>query len=313
MNVIISAIRHSGAGIRIFELRACQGDTLPSYQAGAHIDVTLGNGLVRQYSLCCDQPSSQRYRIAVKQEPQSRGGSSWLHAEAEEGDTLQIGAPRNAFALAEAAGSHLLFAGGIGITPLLSMAYALLRSDAQFHLHYFVRDEESVAFRDELTGTPLASFVSIHASLTAEQTALAISSALENAAPDTHAYTCGPGPFMTAVVDLATARLGASQVHKESFSAPVADAGDKAFVLRLRDGREIEVAADRTALACLQEAGVEVDCSCEVGVCGTCQTGVIAGVPDHRDGFLNEQEKACNLWFMPCVSRGRTEVLVLDL
>ena len=313
MNVIISAIRHSGAGIRIFELRACQDDALPSYQAGAHIDVTLGNGLVRQYSLCCNQPSPEHYRIAVKQEPQSRGGSAWLHTEAKEGDTLQISAPRNAFALAEASSSHLLFAGGIGITPVLSMAYALLRDGAEFHLHYFVRDEESVAFRDELSGTPLASFVSIHASLTAEQTALAVSSALENAASDTHAYTCGPGPFMTAVVDLAAARLGVSNVHKESFSTPVADAGDKAFVLRLKDGREIEVAADRTALACLQEAGVEVDCSCEVGVCGTCQTRVIAGVPDHRDEFLSEQEKACNLWFMPCVSRGRTGVLVLDL
>ena len=315
MNVIISAIRNSGAGIRIFELRAAHGEQLPIYQPGAHIDVTLGNGLVRQYSLCCDQPSLQRYRIAVKQEPQSRGGSSWLHAEAREGDTLPISAPRNAFALADAAGSHLLFAGGIGITPVLSMAYALLRDGAEFHLHYFVRDEGSVAFRDELIGTPLARCVSIHAGLSAEQTGLVISSTLENTALDTHAYTCGPGPFMAAVVDLAAIRLGASQVHKESFSAPVAEAGDAAFVVRLRNGREIEVASDKTALACLQEAGVEVDCSCEVGVCGTCQTRVIDGIPDHRDGFLSEEEKASNLWFMPCVSRARARagVLVLDL
>ncbi|ASU37042.1 hypothetical protein hmeg3_01185 [Herbaspirillum sp. meg3] len=313
MNVIISAIRNSGTAIRIFELHAADGTALPAYQPGAHIDITLGNGLVRQYSLCCDHPSPDRYRIAVKQEPQSRGGSAWLHAEAKEGDALQIGTPRNAFALADAAGSHLLFAGGIGITPVLSMAYALLRDGADFHLHYFVRDDESVAFRDELTGASLTAHVSIHAGLSAEQTGAVIAAALTDAAVDAHAYTCGPGPFMATVVDFATARLGASQVHKESFSAPVAQAGDAAFVVRLRDGKEIDVASGKTALACLQEAGVEVDCSCEVGVCGTCQTKVIEGIPDHRDGFLSEKEKASNRWFMPCVSRAKTGVLVLDL
>src|SRR5450830_974920 len=258
MNVLISAIRNSGTAISIFELHTADGKALPAYQPGAHIDVTLGNGLVRQYSLCCDHPSPDRYRIAVKQEPQSRGGSAWLHAEAKEGDALQISAPRNAFSLAEAAGSHLLFAGGIGITPMLSMAYALLRDGADFHLHYFVRDDQSVAFRDELTGTSLAEHVSIHAGLSVDQTGAVIAAALT-------------------------------------------------------DGKEIDVASGKTALACLQEAGIDVDCSCEVGVCGTCQTKVIEGIPDHRDGFLSEKEKASNLWFMPCVSRARTGVLVLDL
>ena len=313
MNVTISTIRDSGAGIRIFELRASGGETLPSYQPGAHIDVTLGNALVRQYSLCCDRPSPERYRIAVKREPQSRGGSAWLHEQAREGDTLQIGTPRNAFALVDAATAHVLFAGGIGITPVLSMAYALLNRGAAFHLHYFVRDEDGVAFRDELTGTSLARHVSLHAGLSPQQTAAAISSALEHAAVDTHVYTCGPGPFMATVIELASAKLGASQVHKESFSAPVADAGDQAFVIRLRDRREIGIAAGETALACLQAAGIDVDCSCEVGVCGTCRTKVIEGVPDHRDAFLSTEEKASNLWFMPCVSRAKTETLVLDI
>jgi len=313
MNVIISAIRNSGAGIRIFELRSADGISLPAYQAGAHLDVTLGNGLVRQYSLCCEQPSSQRYRIAVKQELQSRGGSAWLHEQAKQGDMLQISAPRNAFALASGADAHLLFAGGIGITPVLSMAYALLRSGSMFHLHYFVRDEDSVAFRDELTGASLASHVSIHAGLSPEQTGAAISAALGNAVVGTHAYTCGPALFMAAVLALATAKLGASQVHKESFSAPLAEVGDRAFVVRLRNGTQIDIAADQTALTGLQAAGVALDCSCEVGICGTCQTRVIEGMPDHRDGFLSDQEKASNLWFMPCVSRAKTGVLVLDL
>lgn len=316
MNVIISAIRDSGAGIRIFELRAADGASLPAYQAGAHIDVTLGNGLLRQYSLCCQQPSSQYYRIAVKAEPQSRGGSAWLHNQAGVGATLQIGAPRNAFALADAdegANAHLLFAGGIGITPLLSMAYALLRAAASFHLHYFVRDQDSLAFREELRASPLAAHVTVHAGLSPQQTAAVIGTALQHAAAGTHAYTCGPAPFMATVQELASATIGAAQLHQESFSAPAAVAGDQAFVIRLRDQREIEIAADQTALAGLQAAGVAVDCSCEVGVCGTCQTRVLEGIPDHRDGFLSEAEKAGNLCFMPCVSRARTAVLVLDL
>ena len=314
MKVLISSIRHGGEGIRVFELRAVDGAPLPSYEAGAHIDLTLGNGMVRQYSLCCDTPSPQRYRIAVKQEPMSRGGSSWLHAQAAVGTVLDISAPRNAFALAPKARMHLLFAGGIGITPILSMAYALLRRGEPFHLFYFVRDAAAVAFGDELAALPLSAKTSIFTGLDAGQSADAIRDALDLGTAGAEIYTCGPAPFMSAVTQQAAARFGEHAVHQEFFVASTPAGGDLPFVIRLlKQGKDIQVPADRNALSCLQDAGIDVDCSCEVGVCGTCRTAIVDGVPDHRDSYLSASEKSANLFFMPCVSRAKTPGLTIDL
>jgi vanillate O-demethylase ferredoxin subunit len=311
MQVRIHAIADSG-GARVLELRSVGDAQLPSYEAGAHIDITLGNGQVRQYSLCCRQPGGDAYRIAVKREPQSRGGSAWLHDEATVGMTLQIGQPRNAFALAPEADMHLLFAGGIGITPILSMAYALQRRGQPFQLYYFVRDAAGAAFAAELQSGPLAGRVQVLAGLTPEQTAARIRTDLStHPVAGTHVYVCGPAPFMQTVA----AEAGQFAVHQESFGAPLANADiETAFTLTLhRSGRHVQVAAGRTALACLQEAGVELDCSCEVGVCGTCRTTVLEGTPLHCDSVLSDGERQANNCFMPCVSRALTPVLVLDL
>jgi len=317
MNVVISSIVPGGAGIRVFELRACDAGPLPAYAAGAHIDVSLPNGLTRQYSLCCREPSGNTYRIAVKREPQSRGGSDWLHAQAQAGSVLQISHPRNAFALTANAGMHLLLAGGIGITPILSMAYELLRRGQPFRLLYFVRDDSSIAFAEELTASPLAPQVRIFSGLSPQQSAAAIASTLDadaQLAADVQVYTCGPGAFMNSVVELAQARFGIASVHKESFSLTPPGPSTAAFVLRLiRSERDIAVAADQTALACLQAAGIEIDCSCEVGVCGTCRTVVTDGIAQHHDAYLSPAEKLANNCFMPCVSRAATAVLSIDL
>lgn len=309
MEVRIHSIADSG-GVRVFELRPVGDVQLPSYEAGAHIDVTLGNGLVRQYSLCCREPGGDAYRIAVKREPQSRGGSAWLHDEAAVGMTLQAGAPRNAFALAPTAEMHLLFAGGIGITPILSMAYALQRRGQPFQLYYFVRDAAGAAFIAELQSGPLAGRSQVLAGLDPEQTAARIRTHFgQHPAVGTHVYVCGPAPFMQTVA----AEAANFTVHQESFGAPLVDA-EGAFTLALqRSGRQVQVAAGRTALACLQEAGVELDCSCEVGVCGTCRTAVLEGTPHHFDSVLSDEERQANNCFMPCVSRALTPVLVLDL
>ncbi|MGV7207039.1 PDR/VanB family oxidoreductase [Oxalobacteraceae bacterium A2-2] len=314
MDAVITAI-HDAGGIRVLELRSPDGAPLPLYEAGAHIDVTLGNGLVRQYSLCCRAPSGESYRIAVKREPQSRGGSAWLHDTARVGGTLGIGTPRNAFALAPAAPMHLLFAGGIGITPVLSMAYALLRRGERFRLAYFTRDEASIAFADELRGDgALAQHTDIHCGHTPSDRAARIAQLLNAAPTGAHAYVCGPGPFMEAVTQAARARLGPDAVHQESFTAPAPDAGAQTFILRLaRSGRDITVPAGSTALVCLQDAGIAIDSSCEVGVCGTCRTTVLQGVPDHQDSVLTAPERAANNCFLPCVSRARTPVMVLDI
>lgn len=313
MEAVITSIVDAG-DVRIFELRAAGGTPLPPYEPGAHVDVTLDNGITRQYSLCCAAPCADSYRIAVKRDPRSRGGSEWLHVQATVGGTLTIGAPRNAFALQPSAGTYLLFAGGIGITPVLSMAYALQRAGLPFQLAYFARSVEDLAFAGELATGPLADSVTLVCGLTPEGNAERIA-AIMDATPVAGAsvYTCGPAPFMDAVLALGTARFNADAVHRESFS-PTASAGEQPFILRLvRAGCDIEVAVGSTALASLQQAGIDIDCSCEVGVCGTCRTAVIDGIPEHLDTVLSDAEKAANNCFMPCVSRSRTPVLCLDL
>ncbi|SFA96797.1 vanillate O-demethylase ferredoxin subunit [Collimonas sp. OK607] len=315
MDVVISSITDTN-GIRVLELAAVDGAALPSYEAGAHIDVTLGNGLVRQYFLCCREPSSAGYRIAVKREAGSRGGSAWLHDMARTGSVLSIGPPRNAFALAPQAGMHLLFAGGIGITPILSMAYTLLRRKQPFRLACYVRDEASLAFSTELRASPLAPYVEVFCGLGPQDTAASIGKLLAAApANDSHAYVCGPAAFMDAVTAQAEARFGASALHKESFGAvPASGTSEQPFVLRLsRTQCDIAIPAGRSALACLQDAGINIDSSCEVGVCGTCRTAVLDGVPDHQGSLLSAQERKANNCFLPCVSRPLTPVLVIDL
>jgi vanillate O-demethylase ferredoxin subunit len=315
MDVIIKAI-HDSAGVRVLELHAADGAALPAYEAGAHVDVTLGNGVVRQYSLCCSEPSGRTYRLGVKREPQSRGGSAWLHDVAQVGTVLQLGQPRNAFSLVQSADQYLLYAGGIGITPILSMAYALLRRKAWFRLAYFVRDAESIAFASELQSGPLAPHVAIHIGLDADGVGACLTSSMGAApATGTQAYVCGPGPFMSAVMELGAARFGLDAVHQESFGAVATGGqGESAFVMKLaRSQREIMVPAGQTALACLQDAGIDIDCSCEVGVCGTCRTALLDGIPDHQDSVLSTKEREANDCFMPCVSRARSAALVLDL
>jgi vanillate O-demethylase ferredoxin subunit len=276
------------------------------------LDVTLPGRITRQYSLCCTAPSPQRYRIAVKREPQSRGGSSWLHDVAAAGSQVDIGVPRNAFALVAQAPMHLLFAGGIGITPVLSMAFALARRGVPFRLAVFARTAALVPFAGELEAAPLGPFASLHCALNAVATGDRIDALLAAAPEGTHVYACGPAPFMAAVTERAAARFGTGAVHTESFGAALPADGDRPFVLRLlRSGREIAVPAGRSALACLQEAGIDIDSSCEVGVCGTCLTRVREGEVDHRDNYLTTAERAgC---FLPCVSRAATPVLAIDL
>lgn len=312
MKAVILGIVHATPEVRVLELAAADGGALPPYEPGAHLDVTLPGGLTRQYSLCCAAPSPRRYRIAVKREPRSRGGSSWLHDVAAEGTEVEIGTPRNAFALAAHASSHLLFGGGIGITPVLSMAYSLAARGAPFRLAVFARAADLVPFADELEAAPLAPFTSVHCALDARETGARIDALLAAAMEGTHVYACGPAPFMDAVTERAAARFGRDAVHTESFGPPVPAGGDRPFVLRLaRSGRDIAVPADRTALACLQEAGVAIESSCETGVCGTCITALRGGTPEHRDSYLTTDEQAgC---FLPCVSRAATPVLEIDL
>lgn len=309
----VGAVRDEAEDIRSFLLEAVDGSALPAYAAGAHLDVHLPNGLLRQYSLCGSDRKAGTYRIAVKREAASRGGSRWMHEALRIGDTLAVGPPRCAFALSEEAGFHLLLGGGIGITPLLSMAYELAARGEAFKLAYFVRSEAGTAFRDELRLPPLAGRCEIFSGLSVDATELAIAALLRDVPVATHCYTCGPASFMEAVRSRAAANLPATHFHQESFAAS-ALANEKSFILRLaRSGRELTVGAEESVVECLRSAGLEIETSCEVGVCGTCATKVLEGCPDHRDSFLTTSEHQSNNCFTPCISRSLSPTLVVDL
>ncbi|RJF95914.1 PDR/VanB family oxidoreductase [Noviherbaspirillum saxi] len=302
-------------GIASFELMPVAGE-LPSFSAGAHIDVHTGNGHIRQYSLCNDPAERHRYLIAVLHEPESRGGSRTMHERINQGDTLTISEPRNHFALAQA-NRTLLFAGGIGITPILCMAEQLQHGNAHFELHYCTRSPERTAFIDRIVACAFADKVHFHFDSGSPDQKLDYQAVLGRPDKDTHLYICGPAGFITHVT--ATAKsFGWSdrQLHVEYFgvAAPVVKQSDEIFEVRLASsGAVYLIPPDETVISALAKHGIDIPSSCEQGICGTCITRVIDGVPDHRDLFLTEEERAGNDQFTPCCSRAKTRTLVLDL
>jgi vanillate O-demethylase ferredoxin subunit len=303
-------------GIASFELAAVDDTLLPDFLAGAHIDVHLSGGLIRQYSLYDLPGEHQRYRISVLRDPQSRGGSMQLLDTVREGDRLAISAPRNHFGLHVGPECSLLFAGGIGITPILCMAEQLSREGRPFELHYCGRSAQRMAFVDRLLGSSYAGQVQIHVDDGPDAQKLDARAAIGPPAADKHLYVCGPTGFMDHVLGTARA-LGwpEEQLHREYFAAtPIDHSADGRFELQLKSsGRLIPVAADQSAADALLGAGFDIPLSCEQGVCGTCITKVVGGTPDHRDLYLTDAEHARNDCFTPCCSRARTPLLVLDL
>ena len=313
LDVRVAAVHDEAVGIRRIELVAAAGGGLPAFSAGAHVDVHLPGGLVRPYSLCNEPGPTQRYRLGVLREPASRGGSAAMHA-LQPGDTLRIGAPRNHFPLAADARRSLLFAGGIGITPILAMAEALAASGADFELHHSVRSARHAAFADRLRA--LAGRVHWHHDDGPPGQRLDPSLAIGRPAAGSHLYVCGPAGYMAWVLDSARA-LGwpEDRLHREHFGAvPLDAAGDGAFEVQLASsGAVVRVAPGQSVVEALSAAGVAVPVSCEQGVCGTCLTRVIDGIPDHRDLFLTDDERARNDSFTPCCSRAKSARLRLDL
>jgi len=302
-------------GICSLELVHPQGEPLPAFTAGAHIDVQVAPQLVRQYSLCNDPAERHRWRIAVLREPASRGGSAGIHDRVQPGVRLQVSAPRNHFELV-AARRSILVAGGIGITPILAMAQALHATGQDFDMHYCARSASRMAFRREIESSGYAARVRLHPGDAPEAQRFDAAKALAGAEPGTHLYVCGPAGFMEHV--LGTARsLGwpDDRLHREHFAgAAVASEQDAPFEVELaRSGRSCVIPAGRSVLHVLLEQGVDLPYSCEAGVCGTCLTRVLAGTPDHRDSYLTEAERATNGQFLPCCSRARSPRLVLDL
>lgn len=298
------------------ELVATDGKPLPAFSAGSHVDVSLPNGLTRQYSLCNDPQETHRYQIGVLRDAATRGGSQAVHEAVQEGDVLTISAPRNHFALAHDAQKHLLLAGGIGVTPILCMAERLAITGADFSMHYATRAPQRTAFRQRIAASAFSDRVHFHYDNGDVAQKLDLTAILAQPEAGTHLYVCGPRGFMDAVLATARARgWPEAQLHYEFFGADVAKSdSDAGFEIKLASsGRIIMVSKDQTVTQALAAAGVEVMVSCEQGVCGTCLTRVLEGVPDHKDSYLMPDEQAANDQFTPCCSRAKTPRLVLDL
>ncbi len=299
----------------LFELAAQPGEGLPPFSAGAHIDVYVPGGPVRQYSLCNAPDESHRYVIGVLRTATSRGGSSAMHEQVKEGDLLKISLPRNQFPL-RPAGRTLLFAGGIGITPMLSMAEHLAKTDADFFVHYCARSRERTAFLDRLRASPFGDKVSLHFDDDGPSRQLDLAAVLRNTHEDSRLYVCGPQGFMDSVLEAARMHGWApDRLHSESFGATSgATTQGKVFEVALqRTGGVYTIPPEKSVAAVLIEAGIDIPLSCEAGFCGTCVTPVLDGTPDHRDTFLTDEERARNDRFTPCCSRAVGARLVLDL
>jgi vanillate O-demethylase ferredoxin subunit len=272
--------------------------------------------MVRQYSLCNGPGEEDHYSIGVLKDPESRGGSLCLHDQVAKNDHLQISEPRNLFPMATEAKRSLLFAGGIGITPILSMAHALAHEDADFELHYSGHSKSQMAFVDQLLDASYADRVHLHISDDASSQRLDADPLLAHPQSDTHIYVCGPDRYMDYVLQRAAAHgWPSAQLHREYFSAAqTSQSEDGSFEVEIKStGQVFVIPVDRSALQVLEEAGIDIPVACEEGVCGTCLTGVLEGEPEHRDRFMNDEERALNNQFTPCCSRARSGRLVLDL
>ncbi len=313
----VACITRETPEISSFELIHPWSRALPQFSAGAHIDVHLPGGFLRQYSLAKSLPAGadcDRYLIGVKREPGSRGGSASLHQRVKVGDLIAISTPRNTFPIRLEAQRHLLLAGGIGMTPLLAMAQQLVREGADFEMCIFVRSREHLAFAEVLAQQPLAERVRLHFDDPAAPEKIDLRSLLASRADGTHLYLCGPAGFMEAAQQ-AAAGWPNEVVHKEYFAPPHGDtdgAVNQPFQLKLaRRKITVQVREDQSAVQALHDLGIDVPTSCEQGICGTCVVGFLEGEAEHRDFCLSATERVKKIAL--CCSRAKSHSLVIDL
>ncbi|WP_405867900.1 PDR/VanB family oxidoreductase [Streptomyces sp. NBC_01515] len=300
LDLVVADRRQEALGVVSLVLRAYDGSPLPAWEPGAHIDLGLTAGLERQYSLCGGDTHS--WRIAVLREPAGRGGSEFVHRVLQPGTRVQARGPRNHFPL-DVAPAYRFIAGGIGITPILPMLDAA--SPAPWTLLYGGRSRDTMAFTEELTSRHPAGRVLLHEGI------LDLRGHLTDLRPGELVYACGPSALLEAVESL----VPAESLRIERFTPCVTNTGAyNAFEIELAHSRRIlPVSADESILTALLAAGVEVPYSCTEGICGTCETRLLAGDADHRDSILTPQERATGETLMVCVSRSRTPRLTLDL
>ncbi|WP_267547442.1 PDR/VanB family oxidoreductase [Acinetobacter pittii] len=312
-DVVVKNRHVEGGNIAVMEFESATSTTLPKVEAGAHIDVHLPNGMVRQYSLCQNPNDEGKFRLGILRDPESRGGSISAFDEIKDGMQIQVSEPKNLFPLLKAKHS-VLIGGGIGITPLITMAYQLAHEGESFELHYCGASPEKCAFVDEIKNGELAKHTTFHFKSEGASHRAFFESAIKDIDLESHIYTCGPVGFMDWVINLATTHyFPEQQIHKEYFQVETDTSGDSFEVVAERSGKIIMVEAGETILQALAKEGIDIEMSCEQGVCGTCMCDVIEGEPDHRDVYFTDEEKASNEQILVCCSRSKTPRLVLDI
>lgn len=317
LHMLVRQIRFEGKGINSYEFVDPDGGDLPEFEAGAHIDVHLGDGLIRQYSLCNDPAERHHYVIAVLKDEAGRGGSKALHQKLRVQDSVRVSRPRNNFALVNDAEKVILLAGGIGVTPLKSMAHELDKQGIAYELHYCARDASCAAFDKDFRTLRDNGRLHYHFDGGDPAAGLDIGRLLSKPAHGTHVYYCGPGGFMKACA-AASAHWPAGTVHCEHFKAPESPAisaekgtVDSFDVKIASTGQTIAVQAGQTITDALRDAGVAIETSCCAGLCATCKVRYLEGEVDHNDFILGDDEKS--EYLTPCVSRATSKLLVLDL
>ncbi|WP_051831255.1 PDR/VanB family oxidoreductase [Streptomyces violens] len=310
LDLLVHRMTWEADGVLSVDLVHPDGKPLPAWQPGAHLDLHVG-GHTRQYSLCGDPLDTTRYRLGVLNEPASRGGSRFVHTQLRPGQTVTAVGPRNHFALADAP-AYLFIAGGIGITPLLAMAREATRKGVPWRLVHGGRSRASMAFGSELADLATQGSGELVLHPQDEHGHIDLDAALSGLDDRTLVYCCGPEPLLAAVED----RCPATQLRVERFAAPTVERSgdDSAFEVECRrSGTTLSVGADTSILEAAEAAGLQAESSCRDGICGSCETRVLEGVPDHRDFLLSEAEHAANATMMICVSRCASDRLVLDL
>ncbi len=301
--------------VRMVELVSAEGGALPAFTAGAHIDLELGHGEVRSYSLLNNPGESHRYVIGVLREEPGKGGSAWVHDQLKQGDILESSEPVNQFPINEAGGRHILIAGGIGVTPLIAMAHRLNTMGAEYQFHYSARTTDEAAFIGDIT-TLAGDKLKLHLDGGDPAKGLDVKALLGNRPSAAHVYVCGPAGLIRTVRET-TKDWPKGTVHYELFhgdeAAVAPRSTDTAFdVVLNKTGRTIHIPADKKILDILKDEGFKIKVLCTEGVCGTCKVKLISGKADHRDDVLTKREQ--EKFIQVCVSRAMPgETLVLDL
>jgi tetrachlorobenzoquinone reductase len=314
IDVRLAAVETVARDTKVYTFKRPDGGKLPPYEPGAHIDIHLPNGLMRQFSLLNPEADPDKYVVGIKLDAESRGGSRYIFERLTIGDTLKISAPRNNFPLVENSEPVVLFAGGIGITPIWCMVQKLSAQQRPWKLYYSCRSRADMAFLSTLEKFSPDS-VHLHFDEEAAGKFLDIAAVVSTAPANAHFYCCGPNPMLTAF-EAATASRPRAQVHLEYFTPKAeieANTLGGFWVELARSGEEYFIPEGRKVLEVLYEAGVDVDYSCELGICGECITRVISGIPIHHDSVLSEEEQASNEKVMICCCGSKTERLVLDM